>query len=243
METRNPLQIEQPIARRTMTVFFVVDTSGSMRGAKIQAVNEAIRGFILELSTIADGNMDSRICVSCLEFNSNTQWICEPTDVNDLHWTDLTTNGQTHIDKALETLNEKMSSGEFLPAPQYAPVIIILSDGEPSMEYQSTLMRLKANKWWQKAIRIAIAIGADANKNVLSDIVGNSEMVLTAYTSDMLKTIIRFVTIASSTIASRSSSVGVGTVGMESKQAEAIKQIKEFKQDYATELNELTKGF
>lgn len=111
------------------------------------------------------------------------------------------------------------------------------------MEYQSTLMRLKANKWWQKAIRIAIAIGADANKNVLSDIVGNSEMVLTAYTSDMLKTIIRFVTIASSTIASRSSSVGVGMVGMESKQAEAIKQVKEFKQDYATELNELTKGF
>ena len=38
----NPLETVE-IARRQMSLFFIVDTSGSMEGEKIAAVNTAIR--------------------------------------------------------------------------------------------------------------------------------------------------------------------------------------------------------
>ena len=242
MENNNPLMAEQPIARRNMTVFFVVDSSGSMKGTKMDAVNSAIRSLIPDLSHIAETNVDSRISIACMEFNENVQWICEPTDVKDVHWVDLTADGRTYMDMALDSLRLKMNSHAFLPAPQYAPVVILLSDGVPSRAYKDKLALLQQNKWWTASIRIAISIGDDANREVLSDIVGNPEMVLTAYTPELLRDMLRFVTISSSTIASRSCAVGVGD-GMDSKQSTALQQIREYKEDLQDELKDLSHGF
>jgi uncharacterized protein YegL len=44
------------IPRRTMVLFFLVDTSGSMYGDKIGAVNEAIREVIPEIKDISSEN-------------------------------------------------------------------------------------------------------------------------------------------------------------------------------------------
>ena len=42
------------IPRRTMVLFFIVDTSGSMEGKKIGAVNTAIREVIPEIRDISN---------------------------------------------------------------------------------------------------------------------------------------------------------------------------------------------
>ena len=48
------------VGRRTMVLFFIIDTSGSMRGAKIGQVNAAIEGILPKIKEISKENADIR---------------------------------------------------------------------------------------------------------------------------------------------------------------------------------------
>jgi uncharacterized protein YegL len=132
------------------------------------------------------------------------------------------------------------------PTGNFAPVLFLLSDGMPSDSYQSALAAIQENKWFAVAIKAAIAIGDDANLQVLTEFTGNSELVLNAHTPETLKAMIRFVSVTSSKIGSHSSGVGVGNAasqkGTEIKQEKFAEQVQEFKAENQ-DLDALTDGF
>ena len=64
------------IARRTMTLFFLVDTSGSMDGDKIGSVNDAIRETVPDLQDLSDSNPDAAIKIAALPSSLNENRIC-----------------------------------------------------------------------------------------------------------------------------------------------------------------------
>jgi hypothetical protein len=82
------------------------------------------------------------------------------------------------------------------------------------------LAKLKQNRWYQTAIKIAIAIGSDANKDVLKEFTGNIEAVIEVSNIEALKKIIRTVSITASQIGSQSS-----TVGAKDKQTQVVEAI------------------
>ena len=94
-------------------------------------------------------------------------------------------------------------------AGSYAPAIILMSDGEPTDNYKRGLQKLKENNWFKSAIKVAIAIGNEANKDVLAEFTGNKECVLTVHNKEQLEKIIHFVSVTASQVASSSSSAGV----------------------------------
>ncbi len=96
----------------------------------------------------------------------------------------------------------KSASGSF------APTIILMSDGEPTDNYQVGLNKLKSNNWFKAGLKFAIAIGDDANKDVLEEFTGSKEAILTVHNTEALKKIIRMVSVTSSQIASTSTSSG-----------------------------------
>ena len=49
------------VARRTMTLFFLVDISGSMEGSKIGTLNSAIEEVIPEICKLSNDNADAAI--------------------------------------------------------------------------------------------------------------------------------------------------------------------------------------
>ena len=55
-----------PVAKKTMILFFMIDTSGSMSGEKIQSVNEAIREVIPIIKDISNDNADAEIKLAVL---------------------------------------------------------------------------------------------------------------------------------------------------------------------------------
>ena len=103
----------------------------------------------------------------------------------------------------------------------YAPAIILLSDGAPTDDFESGLAVLKNNNWFKAAIKVAVAIGEDADKNVLAQFTGTSEAVFTVHNIDALKQIIRVVAVTSSQIGSKSSTAGDTT-----KQDQVIEEVK-----------------
>lgn len=212
------------IARRTMNLFFLVDTSGSMSGDKIGAVNDAIRETVPDLKDLSSSNPDAAIKIAALQFDTNVCWLNpRPVDSEDFYWSDLRAGGLTALGAAMNNLNEKLSKTQFLQeaAGSYAPVLILLSDGGPTDDYLTALNNIRQNNWFKYAIKIAIAIGNDADKEVLSQFTGTSEAVIEVHNKAALKAIIKFVSVTSSQVNSKSNGVEDA-----SKQDKVIDQIK-----------------
>ncbi len=213
------------VPRRTMTLFFLIDTSGSMSGNKIGAVNDAIVNVLPMLEDISSSNPDAEIKVAALEFSNGTKWLYnEPKSVDDFKWIDVQAGGLTSLGEACLELNSKLSRSGYMKSASgsYAPAIILLSDGGPTDNFDGGLQTIQGNNWFKNAIRIAIAIGDDADLDVLARFTGNSEAVIKVQNIDALKQIIRIVAVTSSQIGSKSSSAGDT-----SKQDQVIKDVNQ----------------
>ena len=218
------------IVKRQMVLFFVVDTSGSMQGTKIGAVNTAIREVLPELKDAGGADIDLK--VACLTFSSGCQWMY-PTPIasDSFQWTTVDADGVTDLGAACRELNDKLSKNGFLKAPSgsVAPVIFLLSDGEPTDDFESGINLLQQNNWFKHGIKVAVAIGDDANKDILAKFTGNIEAVITVHTPEALRKWIRKVSITSSQIGSRSQPVSDGQ--LPSKQDTMIDEIKDIQQE------------
>lgn len=224
------------VPRRTMVLFFIVDTSGSMSGSKIGAVNTAIEEVLPELVDISKENADAQIKIAAMDFSTGCRWITPaPIEAENFTWNYLDASGVTDLGEACIKLNEKLSRNEFMNdvVGSFAPAIFLLSDGAPTDDYIKGLSKLKENNWFKKAIKVAVAIGDDADVSVLEEFTGNSESVLTVHTPEALKKMIRFVSVTASQIGSKSSQVGLTSSSndVESKQEAFIENLKQIDAD------------
>ena len=222
--------ILEGITRRKMVLFFLIDKSGSMFGNKIGSVNDAIENVLPIIGEISDENPDAEINVAALEFSTTTRWLYdEPKDAKEFIWQKVEAQGLTSLGAACIELNNKLSRTDgFMSSPSgcYAPAIILLSDGGPTDNFEAGLNHIKNNSWFKNAIKIAIAIGEDADKEVLKDFTGSLEAVITVHNLDALKQMIRIIAITSSQIGSKST-----TANDETKQEQVIKEVQEQAKD------------
>ena len=190
------------VPRRTMTIFFIVDTSGRMSGSKIGAINESIQELLPMIRDISAFNPDAEIKVAALQFSRGAKWVGdEPKSADDFVWDDLSAEGaSSDLGKACRELSSKLSLRGFMKSASgsYAPAIILLSGGRPTDDFESGLEVLKRNSWFRVAIKIAIAIGDDADQGKLAKFTGTRETVLTVHNIDVLKKLIRLVAVTSS---------------------------------------------
>ncbi len=197
----------EPIARKNLVLFYLIDTSGSMQGTKIGTVNTVMEETIPEIRNV--GGSDAEVKVAVLTFNTDVDWVYDrPISVEEFEWKRLSADGWTDMGMAFEMLNEKMSRNGFLQSPSlsFAPVIFLISDGYPNPGFESSLEKLKQNKWFKYSIKIAFAVGTDADKDLLTDFTGNPEAVVTVNNGKALARLIKLLTVKSSQIGTKSSS-------------------------------------
>jgi uncharacterized protein YegL len=143
---------------------------------KIQALNTAIREAIPHMQRVADENPNAQVWVRAVKFASGAQWhISQPMLVADFKWSDLKAGGHTDMGKALALAAEQLRmppmSERALP-----PVLVLISDGQPTDNFDAGLKALMEQPWGKKAVRIAIAIGEDADHDVLQKFIGHPEI-------------------------------------------------------------------
>lgn len=228
-----------PSPRKIMTLFYVVDTSGSMTGDKIGSVNSAMEEAItVDLPDISTANDDAEIRVAIMQFSSGCSWITPSSGpIGDVIWNDLHVNGLTDLGAACVELDKKLSRNEFLESQTgaYAPVILLFSDGGPTDNWEKGLEQLKKNNWFKHAIKIAIAIGEDADKNVLATFTGTPESVIAVNDKHTLKALIRKVSVRASEFQSHSKQTSDVETTPEEDSAKIV-------QDVNTEISQETGG-
>ena len=195
--------------RKELHVFYVLDTSGSMEGAKISALNHAMEETTEALKTLAKGNGDARLKIAVMEFNTGCRWITSngPEDLEeDFEYEYLEAGGLTDVGAALKELNSKLSRHAFLDSMTGAlmPVIIFMTDGYATDDYEKELEEIRKNRWFARGTKIGFALGEDPDVKMLSSVVGNSEAVIKTTDLDLFKKLMRFVSVTASMLVSQS---------------------------------------
>lgn len=195
----------EALATRPLHFIWIADCSGSMGiDGKIQALNQAIREAIPHMQTVAGENPNAEVLVRAIRFSDSAQWhISVPTAVVSFKWVDLNADGVTDMGKALSMVAEQLRippmSDRALP-----PVLVLISDGQPTDDFAAGLKELMGQPWGKRAVRIAIAIGDDADTECLQKFIGNNE--LKPLLANNAETLVRYIKWVSTAVLKSASS-------------------------------------
>lgn len=149
-----------------MRFYVLVDTSGSMVGAKIGSLNDAMSNIVVELKQISSST-NQGITLSVLSFGKETKWMHnQSVDVEDFTWNRLSAGGMTPLGKACIELERDLKSDT--KESDENIFIILLSDGSPTDDFEEGIETLSANQKFKSSARFAVAIGDNANIPILS---------------------------------------------------------------------------
>lgn len=221
-----------------LKVFFILDSSGSMTGARISALNDAMNTTLDALRDINKGFGECEIQVCILEFNTNWRWITKDANgnpvaepVENVKFRDLAASGQTHLGAALKELDHQLSSTGLMKmgVPHYMPIFIFVTDGEPNDNWESGVDLIKGNKWYKRdeAIKFVIYIHDVRDRSekaikVFEKLVGDKrEHVIEPQDTETFKTMIKKVAVSSSLLIEKTHNIGGGQNDIE-KIAEGI---------------------
>lgn len=200
---------QSALNRQILNILFLIDVSGSMRGARMGQVNYALQSVFKELRTRED--MDASIKVGVMEFSDRAIWRTpRPIPLEDYVFTEVQVQPwYTCYGKAFLGLEKVLHSSEFMNpdlGEYFAPLILFVTDGEPVDldDYPAALDKLRQNKWFKKSVKYAIAVGEEA-KNIeigklLSQFTGVIENVRYADEGAGLCDLIEFITVRASEV-------------------------------------------
>lgn len=187
------------LANRELPFFLMLDRSGSMRAdGKIQALNTAVREALPHMRRVARENPNARVMIRAVAFSDDVRWItASPTPVESVAWHDLDAAGGTRMGQALSAVARELRMPP-MTNRSFAPVIVLVTDGQPTDDFEGGLSELEAEPWGRRAVRVAISIGRDADRDVLRRFIADSSREpLPANTPDAL---VRFIQWASTTV-------------------------------------------
>lgn len=193
------------VSKKSLVIFFLIDTSRSMVGKKMGELNTVMEELIPEIRRVGEADTDVKVAV--LTFGSQVRWMySEPIPIEDFEWARLRADGVTNMGEAFKELNSRMSRNSFLNSPSlsFAPVIFLMTDGYPSDDYKSALAELQTNSWYKFGLKAALGIGQEANDDMLAEFTGSKDTVVHAYSGGQLAQMIKIIAVTSAQIGSKS---------------------------------------
>lgn len=210
-ETSQILMPGGGVARRPLHFIVMADCSGSMKGEKMQALNYALRSMLPHLLSWEGDQLQAQLLIRVLAFATRPRWhVPDPAPVAALstRWRDLefVHQGLTNMGPAFQTIAEVLGPGR-LERRALRPAILLITDGQPtdpSGGFESGLAALLGSAAGRSSLRLAVAVGRDANSAPLNRFRSPDAPVLVAESIDDI--VDRLVT--ASIAVSRMSEVG-----------------------------------
>ena len=119
-----------------------------------------------------------------MTFGKTAQWMYDsPKPVMDFGWKELKANGMTPFGTACQALDVALNKHSIVGEEI---IIIVLSDGCPTDDYDSGITLLDNNRYFSLANKYAIALGENADMASLKRFVKEDSHLYTVATADNL---------------------------------------------------------
>jgi len=165
---------------RRLPIYLVFDTSGSMNGEAIAAVNTGMQTLVSALRQ--DPYALETAYLSVLGFDTDARLISPLTEVAMFQPPALKASGLTSLGAALTLLAERIEGDVVKNTPSqkgdWKPLVFLMTDGEPTDDWRPGLERLKQVP---TSVVVACAAGPHASTEVLQQI---TEAVVRLDTAD-----------------------------------------------------------
>lgn len=198
------------MSERRLPVYLLMDTSGSMRGEPIQAVNNGLKVLVGALRQ--DPYALETVHLSLITFDLEAKEIFPLTPLDQVQIPELSVpdSGPTFLGAALELMINRVDRDIVKSTPEkkgdWHPLAFILTDGSPSdiQAYKEAIPKVKKRSFGNV---VACAAGPKAKLDSLRDL---TDTVVCMDTMDS-GSFMQFFKWVSEAVAMGSSSAGVGT--------------------------------
>ena len=169
---------------RRLPVYLLIDSSGSMAGEPIHAVNVGISSLVSGLRQ--DPYALESVHLSLITFDNRIKELFPLTSLEQVQVPEiqLPRSGATHMGEALQFVCQRVARDVVISTPErkgdFRPMLFLLTDGKPSDLYLFDQMSAKVRQMSFVAI-VACAAGPKASKDYLRKI---TDTVVTLDTMD-----------------------------------------------------------
>ena len=209
---------------RPLPVIVLADISGSMSTeGKIDSLNQAIREMLHTFQDESD--LRAEIHVAVITFGGGAKIHTPLQPASRLEWIDMNAGGGTPMGESMRLARELLEDKQQLERPYHAAIILV-SDGQPTDEWRNQMNELISKGRGAKADRIAIAIGSDADQQMLKEFINHPEkQVLFAEDASQIRGKLQ---LATATISMRSRSINPNMVPSPSQTQSLFDEDPEF---------------
>ncbi len=194
---------------RRLPVYFLLDTSGSMRGEPIQALNNALSGMVNTLRSDAQA-LDS-LWISIVTYDREVKEIAPLTELVSFQLPEITCpqSGPTNTGAGLDYIIQKVRNDVIKGSPtqkgDWKPLLFVFTDGKPSDMplYREKIIEIKNLNF---GAVVGCAAGPKADDIILKELTDNV-VHLDSADSSTLKQFFKWV---SETIEQGNKSQGTG---------------------------------
>jgi uncharacterized protein YegL len=192
---------------RRLPVYLLIDTSESMVGTAIEAVQAGLGTLMTALRK--NPYALEMGAISIISFDRTAKKLVPLTEVYSFQLPNLDVAPGTALGAGIRLLDQSLSAELVKTTPEqkgdYKPLIFILTDGQPTDEWKAAAAQFKRNH--KSATVYAIGCGDDIDFSILREVTDNT-FAMTQMDTDAFAKL--FVCISSSV---QSASASIGTAG------------------------------
>ena len=180
---------------KPLPVILLLDVSGSMGGEKIRNLNDAVRDM-LEVFRDTE-NSETEIWVAIITFGDQVKLHQKLVSAGQIQWQDLSAGGSTPLGVAFQMAKAMIEDKDIVPSRAYRPTVVLVSDGQPTDDWENPLKGFISDGRSGKCDRMAMAIGAQADETVLGKFIeGTPNGLFYSENAKQMRDFFKFVTMS-----------------------------------------------